>query len=605
VPTRMRAASDLDRSATWPRPVPLVGDRTSAAERAANPAAGAFSTSDADALHRIIAARRDVRRFRPDPVPAPVLRRILAAAHAAPSVGHSQPWRFVIVREPATRERAAWLADQARLAQAATMPEDDARQLLDLQLDGIREAPVGVVVCCDRRAEPDGVLGRATFQDADVWSCACAIENLWLAARADGLGVGWVTLFAPEDLGALVHLPPGVDTLGWLCVGYPDERQPGPGLERAGWSQRAPLEDVVLQERWPDDAPEPPRSRVRAPHPDAVVEARDERDQLLTVPGSLGVLDGAIDRVVARCGADVDAATLVLVGADHPVADLGVTPYRRSVTADVLAAARAGTSIGASTAAATGAGIHVVDAGSATGDLAGSDAMDGDHVAELVARGRADGIRLAGSGLVALGEVGIGNTTVAATLAASLLGLTTEDAVGLGSGADTVMLGRKREVVSTALARHAARQPRGASGEPPELDLVASLGGPDVAYLVGIVLGTAEAGGVVVLDGLLTSVAALCACRMEPAVAAHLVAGQRSREVAHQRVLRMLGLEPLLDLRLRSGEGVGAVLACRLLLDGLRARRTTARVDAVPRLVAVPTTNSHDQPDDRSGATLT
>lgn len=581
----MAATSDLGAAAIWPRPVPTIGDRTSAAERAADPAGWALSLADREALHRLIGARRDVRRYRPDVVAEDLLRRLLTAAHAAPSVGHSQPWRFIVVEDPATRDRAAWLADAARLAQAAAMDEADARQLRDLQLDGIREAPIGIVVCCDRRTEATGVLGRATFPDADMWSCACAIQNLWLAARAEGLGVGWVTLFEPADLAELVGVPDGVATLGWLCVGYPDERQPSPGLERAGWSERAPLDDVVLRERW-TDASAPPRSRIRAPRPDEVVATRDATDVLLTTPRSLGVLDVALDRVVARCGPAVDSATLVVAAGDHPVAELGVTPYERAVTADVLAAGRAGTSIGASAAAATGLAFLAVDAGSSTGDLEHTDPLSLAAVRALVERGIADGTRLADDGIVVLGEVGIGNTTVAAALAAGLLDLEPIDVVGLGSGADTKMLGRKRAVVTSALARHRA-MPNASPDDPPNASmnhapdipiLIARLGGPEVAYLTGLVLGAAGADGVIVIDGLLTSLAALCACRMEPAVAAHLVAGQRSREQAHTAVLTALGLEPLLDLRLRAGEGVGAALATRLLLDGLQIRRSTARV---------------------------
>ncbi|MEO6899154.1 MAG: 5,6-dimethylbenzimidazole synthase, partial [Mycobacteriaceae bacterium] len=222
---------------TWPRPTPLVGDASSAAERAATPAGWAFPAAVRDGLRAVVDARRDVRRYRPDPVPEPVLTRVLAAAHAAPSVGHSQPWRFLVVDDVETRERAAVMADRERLREAAGMDPERARRLLDLQLEGIREAPLGVVVCCDRRAPAAGVLGRASFPDADVWSCACAIENLWLAARAEGLGVGWVTLFRPADLAGLLGLPDGVETLGWLCLGWPDERPPAPGLERAGWSR--------------------------------------------------------------------------------------------------------------------------------------------------------------------------------------------------------------------------------------------------------------------------------------------------------------------------------------------------------------------------------
>ncbi len=169
---------------TWQRPVPLIGDVTSAQERADDPSAWAFSQQARDALADVVAARRDVRRFRSDPVPEALLQRVLSAGHAAPSVGHSQPWRFLIVDDPDMRERAASYADRERLAQAAQLEPDAARRLLDLQLEGIREAPVGIVVACDRRAAAAGVLGRATFPDADLWSCACAIQNMWLTARA-------------------------------------------------------------------------------------------------------------------------------------------------------------------------------------------------------------------------------------------------------------------------------------------------------------------------------------------------------------------------------------------------------------------------------------
>jgi 5,6-dimethylbenzimidazole synthase len=130
-----------------------------------------------------------------------LLEAVLEAGHRAPSVGHSQPWRFIVVSDQATRDKAAHLADAARLAQADHLTEDRAARLLDLKLEGLREAPLGIVVACDRRTPALGVLGRATFPDADLWSCATAIENMWLTARAHGLGMGWVTLFDPRRPG--------------------------------------------------------------------------------------------------------------------------------------------------------------------------------------------------------------------------------------------------------------------------------------------------------------------------------------------------------------------------------------------------------------------
>jgi nicotinate-nucleotide--dimethylbenzimidazole phosphoribosyltransferase len=564
--------------AAWPRPVPLIGDTTSAAGRSAVPAGWAFDEAAVAALHAVLGARRDVRRFRPDPVPPELLGRVLAAGHQAPSVGHSQPWRFIVVTGQAARDRAALLADRERLRQADLLTPDRREMLLDLQLDGIREAPAGVVVACDRRAPAAGVLGRAGFADADMWSCACAVQNMWLAARAAGLGLGWVTLFRPADLAALLHLPAGVETLGWLCLGWPDERPPAPGLERRGWSRRMPLEDVVMAERWPAAGePPPPVSHLAGPGQAAVVAGRDSGDDLLAVPGSLGVLDITVNRVLALGPVPPSGGTLLVAAADHPVAGYGVSAYPPSVTADVFAATGRGVSLGAVTARTAGLGVEAVWArlSGPGGDLAGADAMSAADARALAVQGEVLGGRLAGRGLVCLGEVGIGNTTVAAALCCVLLGLAPEAAAGLGAGADTAMVARKQEVIARALQR--ARAAHGGRLADPWV-AAASLGGPEIALLAGVVLGAARRRVPVILDGLVTSVAALLAVRAEPAAQSVLVAGQLSNERAHQAVLTELGLEPLLRLRLRAGEGVGACLAAQLLLTALRARADTARV---------------------------
>lgn len=585
-----RTVQGVEPDVLWPRPEPTVGDRTSAAGRAADPAGWAFPDATRAALADVMAARRDIRRFRPDPVAPAVLRRLLEAAHSAPSVGHSQPWRFVVVQDAQTRARAARLADRSRLQQAAAMEPAAGRQLLDLDLEGIREAPIGVVVGCDRRAPAAGVLGRATFPDADVWSCACAIQNFWLAARAEGIGVGWVTLFEPEELAALVGAPPGVSTLGWLCVGWPDERPPEPGLERRGWSRRQPLDEVVLHERWPSDhgdEPAPPRSRLTPPTPAAVVGAHDTADRMLSPPGSLGALDRAVDRVLAvlASGPSPGGGRMVIAAADHPVTARRVSAYPAAVTRTVTEASVAGVSVGALAAARSGLSLVVVDAGvdgppvngavalrpgRRKGDLVSADGLDPADVGSLVRGGSELARRLVAGGadLVALGEIGVGNTTVAAALAAGLLGADPEQMVGLGAGSDSGMVDTKRAVVAAAVAR-------AGPGDP--LALLGRLGGGELAVLTGVVLGAAGAGAVVVLDGLATSVAALAAVGLEPAVASHLIAGQRSRETGHQAVLTALGLEPLIDLRLRAGEGVGASLGVSLLTTAVAVRLVSAR----------------------------
>jgi nicotinate-nucleotide--dimethylbenzimidazole phosphoribosyltransferase len=606
--------------ARWPRPRPLIGDATSSAERAGDPASWAFPEAARDALAQVIAARRDVRRFRPDPVEPGVLTEILAAGHAAPSVGHSQPWRFIVVQDPALRASAAVMADRSRLAQARELDPDSARHLRSLQLDGIREAPVGIVVCCDRRARPAGVLGRATFPDADLWSCACAIENIWLTARGHGLGLGWVTLFDPAELAELLGLPDGVVTLGWLCLGWPDERPPAPGLERQGWSRRLPLSEVVAADRWPGaEPPAAPRDRIAAATAQARVRARDGEDRLLAAPGSLGLLGdallragsvpvpGAADRPRPRGRAGDGQApgglrgprpgttgpgTLLIAGADHPVADLGVSAFPASTTRLVARALAAGQGQGAAMARAAGLAVRLADCGIAggpvagwadvrppgpRGDLARADALAPDAVTGLLAAGERAGRELAAAGPVALGEVGIANTTVAAGLAAALLRIPPGRAAGRGAGSDTAIVARKEEVIGLALARMAGRvPPAGPLGRAALADLLAGLGGPEQVFLTGACLGAAAAGGLVILDGLLTGVSALAAVRYRPEVQDHLIAGQLSAEPAHRLVLDALGLEPLLDLRLRAGEGVGAVLALTVIGQARQARLRTA-----------------------------
>jgi nicotinate-nucleotide--dimethylbenzimidazole phosphoribosyltransferase len=579
-------------TARWPRPRPVVGDRSSSSERAADPTAWAMPEDTRAALAEVIAARRDIRRFRADNVEDDLLRRVLQAGHAAPSVGHSQPWRFIIVRDPVTRSTAAAMADRARLAQAAEMDDTSASHLRSLQLEGLREAPIGIVVCCDRRVQPAGVLGRATYADTDLWSCACAIENMWLTARAAGLGIGWVTLFQPDELSTLLDIPDGVVTLGWLCLGWPDERPPEPGLERHGWSQRLSLDAVVIDERWSE-----PTAGAPADHSQASdrrvsrVGARDQEDALLAAPGALGLLGDALLR--AETVVDLSApGTLVIAAADHPVSRLGVSAFPADTTALVAAALALDAGHGSAAAADAGMAVRLIDCGidgpllagwadrrptGTRGDLATAPAMTAGDVETLIATGEAIGAELSVQGPVAIGEVGIGNTTIASAVASALLGLPVADVVGRGAGSDTATVERKQQVIEQALARLPAGATTAGWSRDQVVALLAELGGPEQALLVGVCLGVAERGGLVVLDGMLTGTSALLAARIKPGIEEHLIAGHRSAEPGHGAVLAALGLEPVFDLRLRAGEGVGAVMALSLLRQAARMRAMTAR----------------------------
>jgi 5,6-dimethylbenzimidazole synthase len=209
-----------------------------------------FSAGEREAIHRLIASRRDVRRFRPDPVADDVLVRLLTAAHHAPSVGLMQPWNFILVRDALLRRRikTVFLEENERAARAYS---GERAALYDsLKLEGIQEAPLNICVTCDRtRAGPD-VLGRHTIIDTDLYSTCCAVQNLWLAARAEGVGVGWVSIIRNDAVRAILAIPEHIVPVAYLCVGYPEEFLPEPELQRRGWAQRLALEDVIYRDQW-------------------------------------------------------------------------------------------------------------------------------------------------------------------------------------------------------------------------------------------------------------------------------------------------------------------------------------------------------------------
>jgi nicotinate-nucleotide--dimethylbenzimidazole phosphoribosyltransferase len=557
-------------------PTPPGFDASRAAERAADPTGWRYAETARAAVHQVIAERRDIRRFRPDPVPADVLQRILEAAHRAPSVGLMQPWRLIVVRDVTTRMAVRRLAQRERLRQADRF---DARagQFLDQKIEGVVEAPLGVVVCCDHGDPEAEVLGRGTIPETDVYSTACAIENLWLAARAEGVGVGWVSFYRPEDLRALLGIPSRVEPLAYLCLGWPDERPTRPGLESAGWGARLPLADVVMDERWRDDPAAPAPDDGRGPNRAAAIAARDRLDQLIKPAGSLGALEALIERWAAITGAPPPAALragVLVCAADHGHVVHDTSLFDRDVSAQVTAAAARGESAAGVLARRGGHALLVADVGLAGATPAGvRDAKIAAGTADFLAGPaltpeQVEGALQAGAGLaaelgqdgvdcLAVGEIGIGNTTTTAALLCALTGADPAAAVGRGTGVDAAGLERKRGVVHAALERHGAGLDARAA--------LAAVGGLELIALTGAVLEATRRRLPVVLDGYATAVAALAATRIDPAAAEGLLAGHRSAEQGHRLALDELGLEPLLDLRLRLGEASGALLALPLI----------------------------------------
>jgi len=212
---------------------------------------GDFSPAERDAVYKAIFSRRDVRReFLSRELDDSVLMRLLAAAHAAPSVGFMQPWNFIVIRDPSAKTAVQTLFREAN-EEAAAMFEPDRRPLYNrLKLEGICTAPVNLCVTCDRDRAGPVVLGRTHMGDMDVFSTVCAVQNLWLAARAEEVGVGWVSIFHEDKLKQLLGIPERIVIVAYLCLGYVSHFAASPDLERAGWRQRLPLSSLIHWERW-------------------------------------------------------------------------------------------------------------------------------------------------------------------------------------------------------------------------------------------------------------------------------------------------------------------------------------------------------------------
>lgn len=216
-----------------------------------NQIAHSFSEAERAAVYRTIFNRRDVRgQFLPEPVPDEVLARVLMAAHHAPSVGFMQPWNFLVVRSPAVKQRVREAFARAHAEAALMFPEGKREIYSQLKLEGIVESPVGLCITCDRSRTGPVVVGRTHIPTMDLYSSVCAVQNLWLAARAEGLGVGWVSIFNQPELQAALGIPAEIVPIAYLCIGYVSHFHDQPELEKAGWLPRLPIADLLYYDQW-------------------------------------------------------------------------------------------------------------------------------------------------------------------------------------------------------------------------------------------------------------------------------------------------------------------------------------------------------------------
>ena len=213
-----------------------------------------FTEAEREAVYRVIAERRDVRRgFLGTPLPDDLIGRLLAAAHSAPSVGLMQPTRFIVVRDSGIRKAVHDIFETANRQAAESYKGEQAERYYGLKLEGILEAPQNLCVLCDRENERGHGLGRQTMPETAVYSTVCAIQNFWLAARSEGVGVGWVSILDPAKLCDVLKIPAHLTLVAYLCFGYVEGFASEPDLERVRWEKRVDLKTVVSYDHYSED----------------------------------------------------------------------------------------------------------------------------------------------------------------------------------------------------------------------------------------------------------------------------------------------------------------------------------------------------------------
>ncbi|MFJ2772506.1 nicotinate-nucleotide--dimethylbenzimidazole phosphoribosyltransferase [Streptomyces sp. NPDC087300] len=595
----------VDESAEAVEPVESADPAAEPAAPVGAPAP-AYEDAEREAVLRVMRERRDIRNgFRSDAIPHEVLLRVLEAAHTAPSVGHSQPWDFVVIKSAETRRTMHELAMRQRDAYAKSLPKGRAKQFKELKIEAILDTPVNIVVTADPTRGGRHTLGRHTQPQMAPYSSALAVENLWLAARAEGLGVGWVSFFDEREMVRALGLPEHLEVVAYLCVGYVDEFPDEPELMQAGWSKRRPLSWVVHEETYgrralpgedPHDLLAETVSNIRPLDAKALGEAWERQKRMTKPPGALGMLEiisAQLSGLSRMCPPPIpEPAAVAIFAGDHGVHAQGVTAWPQEVTAQMVANFLGGGAVCNAFANQVGAEVCVIDVGVAselpatpgllprkvragTADMTTGPALTREEVKAAIEVGieTARDLVAAGNKALLTGEMGIANTTASAALISVYTDTDPSEVTGRGTGINDEMHTRKVEVVRRALDLH---QPDPAD----PIGVLSAIGGLEHAAMVGLLLGGASLRTPVILDGVSAGAAALVARAIAPEVLAACIAGHRSAEPGHVAALNKLGLRPLVDLDLRLGEGTGALLALPVVQSAARAMHEVATFDS-------------------------
>ncbi len=532
-----------------------------------------FSEEEAKILEEIILHRRDVRgnRFLSTTIGDDIIEKILISALNAPSVGYSQPWEFVVVKDKTIKEQIRKSFNEENFKATGLFDKEKSDKYAKMKLEGILEAPVNLAVFY--KPSKSAVLGQTTMKEVGLYSVVCAIQNMWLTARAYNVGIGWVSILEPEKVKQILNAPPDNQLVAYLCLGYVEEFLDKPELEILNWDKRKFLPEVTFYEKY---KAEPMKSFHIEPVSKALEADLQHKIDFKTKP--LGAL-GQLEKLALKIGLIQNSLFpklknphIVVFAADHGIAKEGVSAYPQEVTFQMVMNFVGGGAAINVFCKQNNIDIKVVDAGvnfkfppginiinskigMGTKSFLQEPAMTLEEANKAINSGAniVNEIHKSGSNVIGFGEMGIGNTSSASVLMSMLCNIPIEECVGKGTGLDEKGLKQKIEILSASIKKH---------GKPATaLQALATYGGFEIAHICGAMLQAAENKMLILVDGFISTSAFLVAYNINPNIMDYAVFCHQSDENGHAKMLKHLNVSSLLNLNMRLGEGTGAAIA--------------------------------------------
>ncbi|WP_205623563.1 nicotinate-nucleotide--dimethylbenzimidazole phosphoribosyltransferase [Anditalea andensis] len=534
-------------------------------------------------LDDILRSRRDTRHFTDEPVPDEVLEKALRAGHMAPTVGLTDATQYYVIKNKEVKQEIKKLFQKYNQKASDLIENETQRDAYTaLKLEAIVDAPLGLVVGYDRSVLNTFTIGTIASNDTIRFSAVCAVQNIWLSLTEQGYGMGWVSILDHYQFKKLIALPEEVEPLGYFCIGKPaTDYGHQPMLQQQGWKQKSAAPTVTEVKKVNRSTYPAFEQSLNKPIENELLEEQIQLiiDRKTKPAGALGILETLalqMGKVFKTTSPEIKHPHLVVFAADHGIAQHGVSAYPQEVTGQMVKNFTEGGAAINVFCKQHSISLNIVDAGvnydfppnlpiinhkmgRGTRSFLHGPAMSADQVQTCLFKGSevTNSLFRAGCNTIGFGEMGISNTSTAAVLMSLLCKYPIEQCTGKGTGVAGENLDKKLLILNQAIQNYTG------SREP--LAIMAHFGGFEILQIAGAMLQAKQNDMLLLVDGFISTVAFLCAYKMEPKVKSNAVFCHLSDETGHRLLLQYLDAQPLLQLKMRLGEGTGCAIAYPLL----------------------------------------